>query len=78
MENIFNNMQNLSDGFIADAEEFINKQKQYNKMNKQVKVTALTEEGGSIESGWFKDLNNGEEYAAAMSVRGMLVVKQYR
>ena len=47
-------------------------------MEKQVKVTALTEEGGSIESGWFKNVNKGEEYAAAMTARGMVVVKQYR
>lgn len=47
-------------------------------MNKQVKVTALTEKGGSIESGWFKDVKKGEEYAAAMAARGMVVVKQYR
>ncbi len=47
-------------------------------MNKQVKVTALTKEGGSIESGWFKDLNKGEEYAAAMMQRGYVCVKQYR
>ena len=47
-------------------------------MNKQVKVTALTKEGGSIESGWFKDLNKGEEYANAMMQRGYVCVKQYR
>jgi len=47
-------------------------------MNKQMKVTALTDKGGSIESGWFKSLNKGEEYAAAMAARGYVVVKQYR
>lgn len=43
-----------------------------------MKVTALTDKGGSIESGWFKDLNKGEEYADAMAARGYVVVKQYR
>lgn len=47
-------------------------------MKKQVKVTALTEKGTSIVSGWFADVNKGEEYAAAMAARGMVVVKQYR
>lgn len=47
-------------------------------MNKQVKVTALAESGATIESGWFKELNKGEEYAAAMTARGYVVVKQYR
>lgn len=47
-------------------------------MNKQIKVTALTEKGGIIVSGWFADINKGDEYAAAMSARGMVVVKQYR
>ena len=77
MEEMFN-MKNLADGFIADAEEFINKQKQYNNMNKQVKVTALAESGATIESGWFKELNKGEEYAREMTARGCVVFKQYR
>lgn len=47
-------------------------------MNKQMKVTALTDKGTTIVSGWFKELNKGEEYAAAMTARGMVVVKQYR
>lgn len=47
-------------------------------MNKQVKVTALTEKGTSIVSGWFADLNKGEEYADAMMQRGYVCVKQYR
>ena len=47
-------------------------------MKKQVKVTAISVKGGSIISGWFKELNKGEEYAAAMTARGMVVVKQYR
>lgn len=47
-------------------------------MNKQVKVTALPKEGGMIVSGWFADVNKGEEYAAAMTARGMVVVKQYK
>lgn len=47
-------------------------------MKKKVKVTALTEKGGAIVSGWFVDMNKGEEYAAAMAARGMVVVKQYR
>ena len=68
-------MKNLADGFIADAEEFVNKQ---NHMKKQVKVTALTDKGTSIVSGWFADVNKGEEYAAAMAARGYVVVKQYR
>ena len=47
-------------------------------MNKQVKVTALTDKGTSIVSGWFVDVNKGEEYAREMTARGMVVVKQYR
>lgn len=47
-------------------------------MKKQIKVTALTEKGTSIVSGWFADVNKGEEYADAMAARGMVVVKQYR
>ena len=47
-------------------------------MNKQVKVTALTDKGTTIVSGWFADLNKGEEYATAMTARGFVVVKQYR
>lgn len=47
-------------------------------MNKQVKVTALTDKGTSIVSGWFADVNKGEEYARELTARGMVVVKQYR
>lgn len=47
-------------------------------MKKQIKVTALPKDGGIIESGWFTDINKGEEYAAAMAARGFVVVKQYR
>lgn len=47
-------------------------------MIKQVKVTALTENGQTIVSGWFTDVNKGEEYAAAMMQRGYVCVKQYR
>lgn len=47
-------------------------------MNKQVKVTALTDKGTTIVSGWFADLNKGEEYARELTARGMVVVKQYR
>lgn len=47
-------------------------------MNKQVKVTAISVKGGAIISGWFQDVNDGEEYAAAMTARGYVVVKQYR
>lgn len=47
-------------------------------MNKQIKVTAIAIQGGSIISGWFQDVNKGEEYAAAMAARGFVVVKQYR
>ena len=47
-------------------------------MKKQIKVTAKSVKGGSIISGWFQDVNKGEEYAAAMSARGYVVVKQYR
>ena len=47
-------------------------------MKKQVKVTALTDKGGSIESGWFKNISKGEEYADAMTARGYVCVKQYR
>ena len=68
------NMQNLVDAFMPEAENFI---KRYN-MKKQVKVTALAESGATIDSGWFKDVNKGEEYADAMTARGYVVVKQYR
>lgn len=47
-------------------------------MNRQIKVTALTDKGGAIVSGWFADVNNGEEYARELTARGMVVVKQYR
>lgn len=47
-------------------------------MNKQVKVTALTDKGTTIVSGWFADLNKGEEYARELTARGFVVVKQYR
>lgn len=47
-------------------------------MNKQVKVTALTEKGGAIVSGWFADMNKGEKYADAMMQRGYVCVKQYK
>ena len=47
-------------------------------MKKQIKVTAKSVKGGSIISGWFQDVNKGEEYAAAMAARGFVVVKQYR
>lgn len=46
-------------------------------MKKQIKVTALCGKK-TITSGWFKELNKGEGYAAAMAARGMVVVKQYR
>lgn len=78
MERIFNEMKNLEDTLFVDAREFINRQKRYNNMNKQIKITALTEEGTSIVSGWFTDVNKGEEYATAMAARGYVVVKQYR
>jgi len=47
-------------------------------MKKQMKVTALTDKGGAIVSGWFADMKKGEEYAAAMMQRGYVCVKQYR
>ena len=47
-------------------------------MKKQVKVTALTEKGTSIVSGWFADVDKGEEYARELAARGMVVAKQYR
>lgn len=47
-------------------------------MNKQIKVTAISVKGGSIISGWFEELDKGEEYADAMAARGFVVVKQYR
>lgn len=47
-------------------------------MKKQIKVTALTEKGTSIVSGWFADVKKGEEYADAMMQRGFVCVKQYR
>ena len=71
-------MKNLADEFITDAEEFVNKQKKHDNMKKHVKVTALTDKGTSIVSGWFADVNKGEEYAAAMMQRGYVCVKQYR
>ena len=78
MKEIFENMKNLADEFITDAEEFVNKQKKHDNMKKHVKVTALTDKGTSIVSGWFADVNKGEEYAAAMMQRGYVCVKQYR
>lgn len=45
---------------------------------KQIKVTAISETGATITSGWFQDVNKGEEYATAMTTRGFIVVKQYR
>lgn len=68
------NMKHLVDTFMPKAEKFIERY----KMQKQVKVTALTDKGTSIVSGWFADENKGDEYAAAMAARGMVVVKQYR
>ena len=47
-------------------------------MNKQIKITAIAKNGATITSGWFKNINNGEEYAAAMTARGYVVVKQYK
>ena len=47
-------------------------------MNKQIKVTAMTEKGGTIVSGWFADVNKGEEYARELTARGWVVVKEYR
>lgn len=47
-------------------------------MEKQVKVTAKSVKGTTITSGWFQDVNKGEEYADAMAARGYVVVKQYR
>lgn len=46
-------------------------------MKKQIKVTALCGKM-TITSGWFQDVNKGEEYADAMTSRGYVVVKQYR
>ncbi len=47
-------------------------------MKNQVRVTALNEKGGSIKSGWFVNVNKGEEYAAAMLQRGYIVRREYR
>lgn len=47
-------------------------------MKKQIKVTAISVNGSTIESGWYKELNKGEEYAREMTARGYVVVKQYR
>lgn len=47
-------------------------------MNKQVKVTAISVNGTFIKSGWFQDMNKGEEYARELTARGFVVVKQYR
>ena len=47
-------------------------------MKKQVKVTAISVKGGSIISGWFQDMNNGDEYARELAARGYVVVKQYK
>ena len=47
-------------------------------MKKQVKITAISKMGATITSGWFQDVNKGEEYATAMTTRGFIVVKQYR
>lgn len=45
---------------------------------KQVKVKAVAEDGGTIESGWFVDAAKGEQYAAAMLNRGYIVARMYR
>jgi hypothetical protein len=47
-------------------------------MKKQIRVTALCEQGGSIQSGWFVDINQGEAYAAAMLQKGHIVRREYR
>ena len=44
----------------------------------QIKVTAINLLGGSIESGWFNDINKGEAYAAAMVGLGYIVKREYR
>lgn len=76
MEEMFN-MKNLTDAFIADAEEFINRLKKSNNMNKQVKVTAVSMHGTTIVSGWMTN-EMATEYADAMMQRGYVCVKQYR
>ena len=48
-------------------------------MNTQVRVTAIRETGnGSIQSGWFVDVNKGEQYAAAMLNKGYIVRREFR
>lgn len=46
-------------------------------MKKQVKITAVCGKK-TITSGWFKNLEMGEEYATAMTTRGFIVLKQYK
>lgn len=45
---------------------------------KRIKITAIAKNGATVTSGWFKNINKGEEYAAAMMQRGYVCVKQYR
>ena len=47
-------------------------------MKTQVKITAICAKGGTIASGWFSSIMNGEKYANRMVQRGYVVVKQYR
>lgn len=42
-----------------------------------MKVTAVMDNGHTIQSGWMSP-ERGEEYAAAMATRGCVVVKQYK
>ena len=43
----------------------------------KVKVTAIKEDGTTITSGWFDNINMGESFAAAKTASGLIVVKQY-
>lgn len=44
----------------------------------QIRVTALNDKGGSIQSGWFRDKQAGEAYAAKMLNLGYIVRREYR
>ena len=45
---------------------------------KQVRITIIAQQGGTIQSGWFSDTAKGEEYAKAMLDKGHLVVREYK
>ena len=78
MENIFNNIKNLADGFIADAEGFVRKQK-VNKVVSRVDIEELYENKFAIiYSDMFGELDvtvdlheNGNDFHLTIDVDGI-------